>query len=344
MNYLPKLPVVFLFFLVILSFSVLSDPVGNEYEVGNSVSAIQGTNISGNIYAARTHLSTNTGGDALSTTYQANVGFFGRFRGSPYEVILSGTNYVVAGNNYSINIEINNLSKKNVTVSLIPKISLYDSLKNLIVSNISATLLSHNNYQYNFSTSPTHIAGEWNSTIIIGIDGVTKEYSHNWTITNANTQVIINSIDTNSAPVIKANITIMNEGNLAFEYQYQYCIVDSLLEQCGETTNIDYASGAKQLSVGESWTTILFLNVKEPTNTWFKLVVDYGTQQSGATQSFVASYSSSGSGAKEAIQKVIQVILPEKQKGMVGLQIGLFLVIIYLFITMKEKNVEEQNG
>jgi sporulation protein YlmC with PRC-barrel domain len=269
---------------------------GNEYSVGSSTSALQGANILGDNYESRIYMTSNTGGDAIGSTYQANIGFLKKSGISTpvsYTVKINGTGTVQVGNVYSLTIEVVNLSEK-VSISSAPKITIYDPLKNLIVSGADATLISDKKYQYNFTTALTDVAGIKETYISIEINGITKQYNQNWTLSNSYTETSINSVNVVSAPVINTNVTITNEGGLSYEYPYEYCIVSVLTQQCGNSGNVAYGSGYKLLAAGQSWNPILSLNVAQSGNYWFKLIVHYGTQNSGATKSFSASYTPAG--------------------------------------------------
>lgn len=287
-------------FILVFSQGVFALTIESEnYSVSRLDTGIQASNLNSNDLTGSAILLANAGGEAQNSLYQGIIGFFGKFKSSTsvsYNVTINQTAIVQAGNVYSVTIEIKNLSSNSATVSSPPKITLYDPLKNLIVSNIEATKISDKKYQYNFTTSPTHIAGEWQTNITLGINGVTKQYTNNWKIAYGNTEIIINSINVASSPTINADITITNEGNTVYEYQYKYCIVSDLTKQCGEADNIDYASGAKSLTANQSWNPTLSLNVAKSGTYWFKVIANYTTtQQSGASKSFSVSYTPTSS-------------------------------------------------
>jgi len=131
------------------------------------------------------------------------------------------------------------------------------------------------------------MSGEWSSLISLTINGITKQYTEKWNLVSKNTQVKINTIETNNYPIINSNVIITNEGNIDYEYQYIYCIASNFNEQCGEVTNIDYGSGAKLIKSSDSWISDLSLNVKDYGKYYFKVVVSYDNQKSGASKSFI---------------------------------------------------------
>ena len=278
---------IFILLLIAVPF-IFASTSGSTYTVGSSVTSIQGKNGSGSIYSARTYSTFNTGGNANGSIYQGIIGFFGQFMVPPFHhVKIIQTSPVQAGSVYSVTIDDTNSSSDSIVTSA-PQITIYDSLNNLIVSNANSNLISAKVYQYNFTTSLTHVAGTWTTNITMGVNGVTEQYGSGWNLSNGHTAIGINSISTSSSPTINADITITNEDSSAYEYPYEYCIVSTITEQCGNANNVAYGSGFKLLSAGQSWNSILSLNIPASGNYWFKVLVHYGTQQSGASESFSA--------------------------------------------------------
>ncbi|MDP1688646.1 MAG: PRC-barrel domain-containing protein, partial [bacterium] len=97
-------------------------------------------------------------------------------------------------------------------------------------------------------------------------------------------------------PTITADVTITNEGSVAYEYPYEYCVVSQQSNQCGGGDDIDYGSGSKLIAAGESWNPSLTLNVNDAGTYWFKVSVTYGAQTAGASKSFEAVSATVGSG------------------------------------------------
>jgi len=292
-----KCIIISLLFLFVLLPPVFGGLAGGEHVVGSYALSLQGTQATGNIYETRTYLAAGAGGNAQGSSYQANIGFFGMYTGpAPYTVIINATKIVGAGYVYSLSIEVVNLSSRTVNISSAPKISLYDPCKNLIAGSVDANKISDTLYQYNFTTVLMHVAGAWETNIDVGINGIAKQYSHSWTLSNGHTAVSINSVNASSAPAIKADVTIINEDNLSNEYPYEYCIVSVLTQQCGNPGNVAYGNGYKLLGAGESWNHTFSLDVNQQGSYWFKVLVHYGIQQSGASLSFSAIYTPGGGG------------------------------------------------
>ena len=87
---------------------------------------------------------------------------------------------------------------------------------------------------------------------------------------------------------ITANVTISNEGTSGYEYQYEWCVVSEEDNACGGGDDVFYSSAAKYIQTGEDWTTNLNATVSNTGSYWFKVVVYYGTETSGASQTFTA--------------------------------------------------------
>ncbi len=295
-----KILIIFLIlFLLNFNFQFISSltATSSSYSVGKFGNGIASSKANSDNYNATTLSEAKSVGDAQSNLYQAVISFLGKAKDTTsvvYSVTINQTEIVQAGNVYSVTIEIIN-SSGNVDVTSSPKITIYDSLKNLVVSNVDMSLLSGKRYQYNFTTNLVDVAGIKETNISVGINGVTKKYNTTWTLSNGRTAISINSINTADVPTIRANVTITNEDAEEYEYPYEYCIVSTMTQQCGNSANVAHASGYKLLDAGESWNTILSLDISQSGNYWFKIVADYGTQSSGATRSFSATYTPSGS-------------------------------------------------
>jgi len=290
--------IILILFLLTFSLQFISSSTAtsSSYSVGKFGNGIASSKANSDNYNATTLSEAKSVEDAQGSLYQAVISFLGKAKDTTsvvYSVTINQTEIVQAGNVYSVTIEIIN-SSGNVDVTSSPKITIYDSLKNLIVSNADATLLSGKRYQYNFTTNLVDVAGVKETNISVGINGVTKKYNTTWTLSNGRTAISINSVNTANVPTISANVTITNEDAEEYEYPYEYCIVSVFTQQCGNSANVAHASGYKLLSAGESWNPTLSLDISQSGNYWFKTVADYGTQSSGATRSFSATYTPSG--------------------------------------------------
>ncbi|GIU68388.1 MAG: hypothetical protein KatS3mg001_238 [Candidatus Pacearchaeota archaeon] len=204
-------------------------------------------------------------------------------------VEMSDFDEVLAGKNFRAKIWIFDQNGVPINADSTPTITLYDPLRNIIVQNVSMTQISTGIYEYNFTTSSGLTGGVWEAIANVVVNGINYQPSDFWELESSPAQVKINSIVDNTIPTITADVTITNEGSGAQEYQYEYCIVSEQTNQCGGDDDIDYASGAKLLNPGESFNTLLTLDgVTSPGDYYFKIVVYFGTEKSGASQLFTA--------------------------------------------------------
>ncbi len=203
-----------------------------------------------------------------------------------YTVELSDVDEILQGNIYRTKLSIWDYENNPADASTTPTITIYNTVRTEIASS-SMTALSTGVYEYTYSVPSDAISGLWESMVNIDLGGTTAlTLNDYWEVQGSPAQVIINSMSDLTVPSISANVTISNEGNSGYEYQYEWCVVDSQDNQCGEGDDIDYASAAKYLNVDEDWTTKLGLTVPSTGDYWFKVVVYYGTEASGASRTF----------------------------------------------------------
>jgi len=101
-------------------------------------------------------------------------------------------------------------------------------------------------------------------------------------------QVLIQSFPDLTTPNIGTAVRITNEGSVAYEYQYTWCITDSVTDLCGGSGNVFASTAAKLVQPGTNFDTTLTSTVPTPGNYWFHIAVTFGSQTSQADQSFTA--------------------------------------------------------
>ena len=206
-----------------------------------------------------------------------------------YTVELSDVGEVLQGNTYRVKLSIWDYENNPANASTTPTIVIYDSSRATATSG-SMTLLSTGVYELTYSVPSAATGGVWETVASVDLGGSSSlTLNDYWEVEGSPAQVIINSISDTSVPSITANVTIENEGNADYEYQYEWCVVTTQDNQCGGADDVDYASAAKLLSVGESWTTGLNLTVPTTGDYWFKVIIYYGTEASGASRIFTAA-------------------------------------------------------
>ena len=193
-------------------------------------------------------------------------------------------------------------------------IFLYDSARALV---INTTMSNDENqtgiYIYNYTLNSTARSGVWETIVEVNMSGIIVKPNDFWTIAASPAEVKINSIIDNTIQSIVADASITNEGDGDQEYQYEYCIVRDQANQCGGNDDEDYSSGAKLISPGQTFNPLLALSLENTGTYFFKLVVYYGVEASGASKQFeavgqatqaVSSVSSGGGGSVETSELI----------------------------------------
>ena len=101
-------------------------------------------------------------------------------------------------------------------------------------------------------------------------------------------QVIVLGFTDLTFPSITTGVRITNEGSVAYEYQYTWCITNSDTNLCGGGDDIFSASAAKLIQPGENWDTNLNTTVSSAGTYWFHVSVHFGSDTSYSSQSFTA--------------------------------------------------------
>jgi len=90
-------------------------------------------------------------------------------------------------------------------------------------------------------------------------------------------------------PNVSANVRITNEGDVPYEYQYEWCVVSDTLNSCGGGNDTYYGSAAKLINPGDNFDTVLTATVPVTGTYYFKVAVYYGTEISRASRQFTAT-------------------------------------------------------
>jgi len=101
-------------------------------------------------------------------------------------------------------------------------------------------------------------------------------------------QVLIRDFSSLTVPSIATDVRITNEGSVAYEYQYTWCVTDSDANLCGGGDDIFSSSAAKFISPGENFDATLSSTVLSAGDYWFHIDVQFGSDSSQANQSFTA--------------------------------------------------------
>jgi len=206
-----------------------------------------------------------------------------------WTVYLSDVGEVLAGKTYRAKLWIYDYASQLTDPFATSTVTIYDTSRNIVVNNMAMTKLSTGSYEYTYNVSSSAGAGLWETEVSTEVEsGKTIKVNDFWEVEASPAEVKINSITDNIIPSISANITITNEGTAGYEYQYEYCVVDSINNQCGGGDDTAYAFAAKYLNAGQSWTTDLSLTVPNTGTYWYKVYVYWGTEKSVAVRQFDA--------------------------------------------------------
>ncbi len=161
-------------------------------------------------------------------------------------------------------------------------ILIYDPTRAIIVRS-NMTFNETGIYVFNYTLDSTQTSGAWETIVEANVSGVTIKPNDFWTLAASPAEVKINSCIDNTIPTLTIDAEITNEGNADQEYQYEYCIVTNQSNPCGGGDDIDYRSAAKLIAQGQTFNPFLTLNANTTGRYYFKLVVYYGVEASGAS-------------------------------------------------------------
>ncbi|MEE8131599.1 MAG: hypothetical protein V3T98_00950 [Candidatus Paceibacterota bacterium] len=205
-----------------------------------------------------------------------------------YNLELSDIGEIVETKNYRAKLVITDYESNPVDASSTPSIVLYDALRATATST-TMTKLSTGVYEFVYTVVSGAANGTWETLVSVDLGGSANvQLNDYWEVEGSPAQVVINSMSDTTVPSISANTTISNEGSTGYEYQYEYCVVSTEANQCGGGDDVAYANAAKYLNAGQDWTTDLGLTVSNTGDYWFKVVVYWGSETSGASRTFTA--------------------------------------------------------
>ena len=211
-----------------------------------------------------------------------------------YTIELSDVEAVLTGNTYRAKLSILNYESQLTDAVSSPNVTLYDPTRDTVTTS-TMTKLSTGVYEYTYSVPSDATSGTWETVVSVDLGGdLAISRQDYWEVRGSPAQVIINAISDLSVPSITANVTISNEGAASYEYQYEWCVVSTEDNACGGGDDVFYSSAAKYILTGEDWDTSLNATVPDTGNYWFKVVVYYGTETSGSSQTFIATEEDGG--------------------------------------------------
>ncbi len=247
------------------------------------------TSIESKIDTITTNLNTV---DTNLDTVLSTINFVRSSQQKGYKVELSDVSEIQAGNVYRAKLTILDYESNPIDAASVPTIEILDSTRAVAQASTTMTKLAGSAGVYEFTSilAPTSVSGLWETIVSVNVGGAENIIRNDyWQVTGAPAQVVINTMADTSIPTVSADVTITNEGSGAFEYKYEWCVVSAEDDQCGGGNDVYHATAAKLIAVGDDFSPTLTATVSTVGDYWFKLIVYYGTEASGASRSFTAT-------------------------------------------------------
>ncbi|QQR50401.1 hypothetical protein IPF86_00565 [Candidatus Nomurabacteria bacterium] len=207
-----------------------------------------------------------------------------------WSVRMSNLERIQAGYVYRTKVYILNSSATPTAPASVPTVTVYDANRNAVVSAVPMTLVSTGVYEYTYTVASGASQGLWETVASTEVEsGKTIQTNDYWEVSGSPAQVLINSVTASSISSVLGNVTITNEGLSGYEYDYEWCVVTDLDNECGGNDDAYYASAAKFINPSEDWNTNLTASVASIGTYYFKLVVYFGTDSSGASRVFTVT-------------------------------------------------------
>lgn len=205
-----------------------------------------------------------------------------------YRADITDVSEIAIGETYKIRLRLTDYESTPTDPETTPTIKIYNSLgEELVDDDMVNTSVS--NYEYSYEIESDAVAGLWYAEVSTSVGDLPNQtLTDYFYVKGSPAQVAINSITDNTVPTIKASVIIENEGNADYEYQYEWCVVSSQDNPCGGGDDVYSGSAAKFIIAGEVFVTELNATVSEVGDYWFKVLVHYGSETSGASSSFTA--------------------------------------------------------
>ncbi|MBP6884018.1 MAG: hypothetical protein KBC06_02195 [Candidatus Pacebacteria bacterium] len=236
-------------------------------------------------------------GEQVANNLDATVSSRATAIGGSWAVKMGNVERVQTGQTYRTKVFIIDGSATPTAPFSTPTVTVYDVDRNVVVADVPMSLVSTGVYEYTYSVNSSAAQGLWevvaSSEVESGKIVKTNDY---FEVAGSPAQVLINSVTATSTTSIVGNVTITNEGLTGYEYQYEWCVVTDVNNPCGGNDDAYYAMAAKFINPSEDWNTTLSASVSTAGTYYFKLVVYFGTESSGASRVFTVSAGGAGAG------------------------------------------------
>ena len=234
-------------------------------------------------------------GEQLATNVDGQISAIGG--AANWNVRMGNVERVQTGYTYRTKVFILDASAEPTAPFSVPTVTLYDPDRNIVVSNVPMSLVTTGVYEYTYTVANNAAQGLWEAIASTEVEsGKTIQTNDYFEVAGSPAQVLINSVSSASISSISANVTITNEGLTGYEYQYEWCVVSDVNNECGGGDDEYHATAAKFINPSEDWNTSLSASVTSAGTYYFKLVVYFGTESSGSSRIFTVTAPSSGGG------------------------------------------------
>jgi hypothetical protein len=215
---------------------------------------------------------------------------------APWAITMSDSGTVTAGQNYLATVSVNYNGTLTDSANL-PVVTIYDANRNVVVANVPMTRTGTGVYTYSYTTASNAAGGVWETVVTANVASGQNQFANKyWNVSTAPPQVIIRSMQSTVTPNVAANVRITNEGQVDYEYQYEWCVVSDINNACGGGDDTYFASAAKLIHPGDNFDTTLPATVPLTGTYYFKVSVFYGSASSKSTQQFTATAPTGGNG------------------------------------------------
>lgn len=152
-------------------------------------------------------------------------------------------------------------------------------------------------YSYSFTVPTAGVSGVWETVVTVVVGGKTLRVNDYWEVQSSPAHVSVDYMTddeiSETDESVSAFVTIINEGFSWYEYHYEYCVVTSSSNACGGDDDVFHGTGSTKIDSKKTYnTTLMANNITSVGIYYFKLIVYYGTDRSGASISFPVTMSS----------------------------------------------------
>lgn len=205
-----------------------------------------------------------------------------------WTVTMSDIDRIQAEENYRAKIYVTNYESVPTNSSVAPSLQLYNKNGVAVGGAVAMNNPSVGVYSYDFTTvglAEDLWEVEAQTQVEAGKIITTNDY---FQIVGSAPEVSVVSMLDNTIKDITARLRIKNEGSADYEYHYEWCVVNNVNDTCRDNDVVAYGSSSRIIAHGVIYEENRTMEVKVAGNYYFKVMVYYGTEKSGASLLFSA--------------------------------------------------------